>query len=132
MAEAQLRCLHRHYLNNDVHALVLQDESVQAVDDALYHLANILEEHPHDETLMLFIDARAGIPPLAYFYRELKKVYSTREVLPTIRAAYIYQHSLLLTALQAFFSTLRISASRRFIKGGTEAEAMEWLLSDES
>ena len=124
--------MHRPYLNNGVHALILKDDSTEAVDAALHHLANILIEHPHHEQLKLFIDARAGIPPLAYFYRELRKVYGARDVLPPIRAAYIYQHSLLLSALQAFFNTLKMNASRRFIKGGTETEAIEWLMSAEN
>lgn len=131
MAQAELNCLHQHYLTNHIHKLVLQNNSKAAVDDALMHLTRILDEHPIDEQLKILIDARKGVPPLQYFFTELRKVYGAREQLPEIRAAYIYEESVVLSVLQMFFNALRMNASRRFMKGGTELEAQEWLLSNE-
>jgi len=130
MSQVELHCVHRHYLNNNVHKLILQDETSHAVDDALMHLDRILEEHPVDETLCLFIDARVGVPPLNYFFSELRKVYGAREELPPIRAVYIYEKSIMLSILQAFFNALGTNASRCFIRGGTDVEALEWLTGD--
>lgn len=132
MAQLELHCLHRHYLNNDVHKLILQDDTSAAVDDALYHMKAILDEQPADETLRLFIDARAGVPPLNYFFTELRKLYGSYDALPQIRAVYVYDKSIVLSIIQAFFQALRMNASRRFLKNGTDVEALEWLLSDEN
>ena len=131
MAQTQMNCEYRHYLNNGIHKLIIQNTSTAAVDDALYHMKNILDEHSVDKTLHLFIDARDGVPPLQYFFSQLRGLYSTYEKLPAIRAVYLYEESLILSILQMFFSTLRMNASRRFIKGGTEVEAQDWLLSNE-
>lgn len=130
MVQAELHCIHQHYLTNGIHKLIAKDGSKQAVDDALVHLTHILDSHPVEETLLLLIDARAGVPHLPYFFSELRNLYGQREQLPPIRAVYIYEESVVLSVLQIFFNALRINASRRFIKGGTEIEAQNWLLSD--
>lgn len=132
MVQASLRCQYRQSLNNGIHRLTLQDASTEAVDDALMILSQVLDEHPVDEPLLLLIDARAGVPPLNYFFAQLRKVYGAREALPPIRAAYLYANSILLSVLQSFFNALGINASRRFMKNGTEIEAQNWLLSDSS
>lgn len=131
MAQTELNCLHQYYLTNHIHKLIIQNESKYAVDDALMHLKKILDEQAKDEKLRLFIDARAGVPPLQYFFSQLRKLYSTYDELPEIRAVYIYEGSVILSVLQAFFNALGLNASRRFIKGGTELEAQTWLLSDD-
>lgn len=131
MTQTELNCLHQHYLTNHIHKLILQNDSKYAVDDALMHLKNILDEQPQDEILRLFIDARAGVPPLQYFFTQLRKLYGTYDTLPEIRAVYLYEDSVILSVIQAFFNALGLNASRRFIKGGTEIEAQTWLLSDE-
>lgn len=131
MAQTELNCVHQHYLNSDIHKLVLQNNSVAAVDDALAALRRILQNHPSDNTLRLLIDARAGVPPLHYFFTELRKVYGEFESLPEIRAAYLYKDSVVLSVLQAFFQALRMSASRRFMKNGSDIEAQTWLVSNE-
>ena len=55
----------------------------------------------------------------------------SREKLPPIRAAYLYQDNVLLILIQAFFDALRLTlgmeASRRFLKDSTEFEAVNWL-----
>ena len=136
MAQTQANCVHQHYLNNDVHKLITQTASNQAVDEALVHMKRILDNHLKengaDTTLRLFIDARAGVPPLQYFFTELRKLYATYDQLPTIRAVYVYEDSVVLSLLQMFFNALRMNASRRFIKNGTDVEALEWVLSDDS
>ncbi|MGB7338642.1 MAG: hypothetical protein WBC91_07105 [Phototrophicaceae bacterium] len=130
MAQTELSCLHQHYLTNHIHKLIIKNKSKAAVDDALMHMKNILDGHPNDEQLKLLIDAREGVPPLQYFFSELRRLYGTYSELPEIRAVYIYEESVVLSVLQMFFNALRMKASRRFIKGGTELEAQEWLLSD--
>ena len=132
MAQTELNCLHQYYLTNHIHKLIIQNDSKNAVDDALVHLKKILDEQPLDEKLKLLIDARLGVPPLQYFFAELRKLYGTYEALPEIRAVYIYEDSIVLSVLQVFFNALRLNATRRFIKGGTEIEAQDWLLSDEA
>lgn len=131
MAQTQMNCEYRHYLNNGIHKLIIQNTTTAAVDDAIYHLKHILDEHPTDETLHLFIDARQGVPPLQYFFSKLRRFYNKYEQLPAIRAVYLYEDSVVLLMLQMFFNALRMNASRRFIKGGTELEAQNWLLSSE-
>lgn len=128
MAQTELNCQYQYYLTNHIHKLILQNSSKLAVDDALMHLKKILDAHPVDEELKLLIDARSGVPPLQYFFAELRKLYGTYEELPEIRACYIYEDSVVLSVLQMFFNALRMQASRRFIKGGTELEAQTWLL----
>lgn len=130
MAQTELNCLHQHYLTNHIHKLITKNKSKEAVDDALMHMKKILDEHPEDEPLNILIDAREGVPPLQYFFSQLRSLYATYDNLPVIRAAYIYEESVVLSVLQMFFNALRMKASRRFIKGGTELEAQEWLLSD--
>ena len=132
MAQTELNCLYQYYLTNHIHKLILQSNSKNAVDDALVHLKKVLDEHPQDEQLKLLIDARSGVPPLQYFFTELRKLYSTYDTLPEIRACYIYEDSVMLSVLQMFFNALRLNATRRFIKGGTELEAQNWLLSNEA
>ena len=136
MVQTHLNCVHQHYLNNDVHKLILQNASSETVDEALAHLKRIIDNHVHEhataKVLRLFIDARAGVPPLQYFFTELRKLYGTYEALPTIRAVYVYEDSVVLSLLQMFFNALRMNASRRFIKNGTDVEALEWVLSDEN
>lgn len=127
MAQTELNCLYQYYLTNHIHKLIIQNDSKLAVDDALFHLKNVLDEHPEGELLKLFIDARGGMPPLQYFFSELRKLYGTYEILPPIRAVYIYEDSVVLSVLQVFFNALGLDASRRFIKGGTEIEAQKWL-----
>lgn len=131
MAETRTNCEYRHYLNNGIHKLIIQNKNTTAVDDALYYLKQILDGHPVNETLYLFIDARKGVPPLQYFFSKLRRLYSKYEQLPEIRAVYLYEDSIMLSMLQMFFNTLRLNASRRFIRGGTEIEAQNWLLSEE-
>lgn len=131
MAQVTSNCHYQHYLNNNIHKLILQNDSKLAVDEALIHLGNILDEHTMDKQLRLFIDARAGVPPLQYFFAELRKLYGQREQLPEIRAVYLYEDSVVLSVLQVFFKALGLNAKRRFIKGGTEIQAQEWLLSNE-
>lgn len=131
MAQSDLNCLHQHYLTNGVHKLILQSGSEGAIDDALVHLKRILAEHPIDEPLKILVDARKGVPPLRYSIAKLREFYSNCEQLPHIRAAYIYEDSIVLSILQLFFKGLRMKASRRFIKGGTDIEALEWIVSDE-
>lgn len=130
MAQTAMNCEYRHYLNNGIHKLIIQNKTTAAVDEALHHLKHILNEQPVDETLYLFIDARAGVPPLQYFFSHLRRLYKKYEQLPEIRAVYLYEESIMLSMLQMFFNTLRLNASRRFIRGGTELEAQEWLLSE--
>jgi len=127
MAQTELNCLYQYYLTNHIHKLVIQNDSKAAVDDALAHLKKVLDEHPEGELLKILIDARLGVPPLQYFFTELRKLYGTYDKLPQIRAVYIYEDSVLLSVLQVFFNALGLDASRRFIKGGTEIEAQEWL-----
>lgn len=135
MVQTHLNCVHQHYLNNDVHKLITQNGSNEAVDEALVHLKRIidnhLEENGAETTLRLFIDARAGVPPLQYFFSSLRKLYATYDALPTIRAVYVYEESVVLSLIQMFFNALRMNASRRFIKNGTDVEALEWVLSDD-
>ncbi|MEM9952325.1 MAG: hypothetical protein AAF846_12020 [Chloroflexota bacterium] len=131
MVQSDLNCLHQHYLTNGIHKLVLQNNTEATVDDALTHLKKILDEHPAEEQLKLLIDARAGVPPLRYFFKHLRTLYGTYDELPPIRAVYIYHDSVVLSVLQLFFNALRMNASRRFIRGGTELEAQDWLLSDD-
>lgn len=131
MAQTELNCLHQYYLTNHIHKLVLKNDSKNAVDDALMHLKNILDEQPQDEKLRLYIDARSGVPPLQYFFAQLRKLYGTYDALPQIRAVYVYEGSIVLSVIQIFFNALGLDASRRFIKGGTDIEAQTWLLSDE-
>lgn len=131
MVQSELNCLHQHYLTNSIHKLITQNATEAAVDDALVHLKKILDEHPADTELKLLIDARAGVPPMRYFFSKLRGLYGTYDTLPPIRAAYIYHDSVVLSALQLFFNALRMKASRRFIKNGTEIQAQEWLLSNE-
>lgn len=136
MVQMQANCVHQHYLNNDVHKLILQNATSDAVDEALVHLKRVIDKHLSkngaDTTLRLFIDARAGVPPLQYFFTALRKLYATYDQLPTIRAVYVYEDSVVLSLLQMFFNALRMNASRRFIKNGTDVEALEWVLSDDS
>lgn len=132
MAQTELNCLYQYYLTNHIHKLIIQVDNKLAVDDALVHMKKVLDEHPQDEQLKLLIDARKGVPPLQYFFAELRKLYGTYEALPEIRACYIYNDSVVLSVLQMFFNALRMNASRRFVKGGSEIEAQQWLLSDEA
>lgn len=132
MAQTELNCLYQYYLTNHIHKLIIQIDNKNAVDDALVHMKKVLDEHPQDEQLKLLIDARMGVPPLQYFFSELRKLYGTYEALPQIRACYIYNDSVVLSVLQIFFNALRLDATRRFIKGGSELEAQQWLLSNES
>jgi hypothetical protein len=136
-AEPSALCVHQHYLNNDVHKLVLQEDTTEAVDAAIAHMEAILDSHDVSETLLLLIDVReSGVPPLQYFFRSVRKLYSARDQLPPIRAAYLYQDNVLLVLIQAFFDALRLTlgmtASRRFLQNATEFEAVEWLLEKES
>ena len=132
MAQTELNCLYQYYLTNHIHKLIIQNESKNAVDDALVHLKKVLDEHPEGEQLKILIDARLGVPPLQYFFAELRKLYGTYDKLPEIRACYIYEDSVLLSVLQMFFNALRLDATRRFIKGGSEIEAQNWLLSSDA
>lgn len=120
-------CRYTYYLNNDIHRLTLLDDSTDAVDDALHYLAQVLDEHPAEQPLRLFIDARVGVPPLNYFFTHLRKLYASREALPPIRAAYVYEKSIVLSVFQAFFAALRINATRRFFRNSSDIEAIEWL-----
>ena len=131
MAQTTTNCEYRHYLNNGIHKLIIRNKTTVAVDDALYHLKHILDEHPVENTLYLFIDAREGVPPLQYFFSKLRRLYKKYEQLPEIRAVYLYEESIMLSMLQMFFNALGMKASRRFIRSGTELEAQEWLLSAE-
>lgn len=131
MAETQLNCLYQYYLTNHIHKLILQNDSKRAVDDALMHLKKVLDEHDGNEKLRIFIDARAGVPPIQYLFSKLRKLYATYDDLPEIRAVYVYEGSVVLSVIQAFFNALGINASRRFIRGGTDIEAQDWLLSDD-
>lgn len=131
--EPSVLCLHQHYLNNDVHKLVLQEDTTAAVDAAIAHMDDILNAHDVSTPLLLLIDVReSGVPPLQYFFRAVRKLYSARENLPPIRAAYLYQDNVLLVLIQAFFDALRLTlgmeASRRFLQNSTEFEAIDWLL----
>ncbi len=132
-AEPSALCVHQHYLNNDVHKLVLQEDTTEAVDEAIAHMDAILNTHDVSKPLLLLIDVRqSGVPPLQYFFRSVRTLYSAREQLPPIRAAYLYQDNVLLVLIQAFFDALRLTlgmtASRRFLQNATEFEAIEWLL----
>lgn len=134
--QAQTLCIHRHYLNNGIHKLVLQDDSSAAVDAAIAHMNDILDDHDPSETLHLLIDARdSGVPPLQYFFSSVRRMYSARKKLPPVRAAYLYQDNVLLALIQAFFDALRLAlrmeGSRRFMQDTPEHEAIEWLLSDD-
>jgi hypothetical protein len=131
MAQTELNCVHQHHLTTHIHKLILQNDSTAAVDDALHYLKQILDGHPADEKLRLFIDARAGVPPLQYFFAELRKLYASYEQLPEIRAVYLYKDSIVLSVIQMFFNALRMNASRRFMKNGTDIEAQNWLMSNE-
>jgi hypothetical protein len=139
MAEAKpsALCVHQHYLNNDIHKLVLQEDTTDAVDAAIAHMDDILNTHDANRPLLLLIDVRqSGVPPLQYFFRSVRKLYSGRENLPAIRAAYLYQDNVLLVLIQAFFDALRLTlgmeASRRFMQDAKEFEAVEWLLQTEN
>lgn len=132
-AEPSALCVHQHYLNNDVHKLVLQEDTTEAVDEAIAHMDAILNTHDVSKPLLLLIDVRqSGVPPLQYFFRSVRKLYSAREQLPPIRAAYLYQDNVLLVLIQAFFDALRLTlgmtASRRFLQNASEFDAIEWLL----
>jgi hypothetical protein len=131
MAQTELNCVHQHHLTTDIHKLILKNDSTAAVDDALLYLKHILDGHPVEEKLRLFIDARSGVPPLQYFFAELRKLYATYEQLPEIRAVYLYKDSIVLSVIQMFFNALRMNASRRFMKNGTDIDAQALLLSNE-
>ena len=131
MAETELNCLYQYYLTNHIHKLILQNDSKYAVDDALMHLKKVLDEHDSEEKLKVFIDARAGVPPLQHLFSQLRKLYATYDKLPEIRSVFVYEGSVLLSVIQVFFNALGINASRRFIKGGTDIEAQDWLLFDD-
>lgn len=128
VAETIVGCKHQHYLNNDVHKLTLQSGTTEAVDAAIAHMKAILDEHDTTTPLLLLIDARTSVPSIPYFLGEVRKMYNARQELPPVRAAYIYEDSVLLTIIQAALNAIPMKANRRFIKGGKEVDALEWLL----
>lgn len=126
--EAQALCLHRHYLNNDVHHLMIKAPTSAAVDEAIAHVDAVLDEHDPAEPLLLLLDAREGLPPIPHFLGAVRRLYGGRSELPPIRACYIYEQSFVLSVVQAALDAIPMVANRRFIKGGSEVEAIEWLL----
>jgi hypothetical protein len=120
--------LHEYCHNNNIHSLVLQNGTVAAVDDGLAHLKRILDEHPQDATLQLLVDVRAGIPPLTYFLRELRRTYDGQPSMPPLRIVYIYHDDIITSALSGSFAALPVSATRRCIHNGTEQDAINWLI----
>lgn len=132
MTQSKWHCEHTHYLNNDVHKLVLQSKTTQAVDDALQHMKQILDDQAYEDRLLLLIDTRqSGVPPVSYFLSAIRQFYGGRDDLPPVRAAYLYDDNVVLSVIQAFLDRIPMDASRRFMRGKSEIDAIEWLLGRE-
>lgn len=130
-SQTVLACTHQHYLNNDVHKLALRDASNEAVDAAITHMNTILGQHDSSTPLLLMIDARNGVPSVPYFLGEVRKLYSAYAQLPQVRAAYLFEDSMLLSLIQATLNAMPLKANRNFIRGGKEVDALEWLLTND-
>ena len=127
MEDINSNCVYRYCQNKHVHTLTLQNGSIAAVDCGLAHFTHILSEHPQNQTLHLLVDVRAGIPPLTYFLRELRRAYHNQTNVPPLRVVYLYQDTLIPSALSPSFSALPVNAVRHAIHNGSKEDAIDWL-----
>ena len=129
--DANTHCVHRHYLNNDVHKFILKRADAQGVDECLATLRTILQEAGPDDVIRIMLDLRPdGVPPINYTFGAIRKFYNSLDALPPMRIAYVYENSTLLTMARHFFQTLGQTATRNFFEGDREVQALEWLLAD--
>jgi len=126
-------CSYQYYLNNNVHKIILQDSSQHAVDEALQYLGRVFDRAEHETSItLLLVDARVGVPSLAYVIQALRQFYQKASYVPPFRAAYVYNEGIVLSVLQRFLTTLGlVGTSRRFFRSETDHEALRWLVSDE-
>jgi hypothetical protein len=134
MENAAQHCIYQYYLNNNVHKIILQDASHEAVDEGLQHLARIFDEAEHETSItLLLVDARRGVPSLPYVVQAMRQFYQKQTYVPPFRAAYVYNEGIVLALLERFLMTLRlVGTSRRFFRSETDHEALQWLVSGEN
>ena len=135
MVSVRARCVHRHYLNNDVHAFIFHYADEETVDEFIQQFREVLHQQPRDETLLMLVDLRPmGIPPFAYTLNAVARLFKEPQIAnpepPKIRAAYIYDQSRFIEVMKRFFGLLKLNNQRRFFKG-QQVEALAWLLGGE-
>lgn len=134
MAGVDQHCTYQFYLNNNIHKIILQDASHEAVDEALVYLKRIFDEAEHETSITrILVDARSGVPPLPYVVHAMRQFYQKQNYVPPFRAAYVYNEGIVLAVLQRFLTTLRLTGtSRKFFRSETDHEALQWLVSGDS
>ena len=131
MVSVQAKCVHRHYLNNNVHAFIFHYTDEEAVDEFIEQFRKVLQAQPYDEVLLMMVDLRPmGLPPFAYTLKAVRQLFAEFEQRHAIRAAYIYDQSRLIEVMRHFFGLLNLNNQRRFFRG-QQVEALAWLLSGE-
>lgn len=119
-------------LENGIHKLVFNKANREAVDQLIEHLKRINTITPSGETELIIVDTRPdGLPPLNYVILAMRRFYKETPQ-PALRAAYLYNDSLIISFAKALLSSLsERQATRRFFQGDSEKEAIEWLLSSQ-
>jgi len=123
--------------HNTIHRFTLVHADQQAMDEFVLKMAQIIDDTPEHEQLNLLIDFRPdGIPPLRYAVTTVRDMLKERKAVQ-IRVAYLHEPNPVMSLVTTFLDRLRIQTriqtQRRLFSGGdAEAEALEWIQSDEA
>jgi hypothetical protein len=124
-------CLYEY--DNSIHRFTIIKARPAAVDEFLSHLQRILRETPPDEPVRILMDLRPeGLPPMAQMLMQLKQFFGRQSRPRTFKAAYLYRRGTLIHILPTLLNMIRQRATRRFFMEHEEAEAVAWLMEDES
>ena len=124
-------CTYRYDLG--IHHFTLHRANAEAVDEFMTHLQRILNERPADEVIRLLVDLRPeGIPPIGYVFPALKRFFRRQSRRRRFKSAYLYRRGTLIHLLPTFLDLLLQRVDRRFFLDREEAEAIRWLLENET
>jgi hypothetical protein len=122
---------HAAYIRHDngIHQLTFKDSSAQAADEIFAWAEAIYAAASHEQTVLELADLSAGLPPISYLARHVRSVHDQYARLLHVRAAFLYQSSTGMTALNTVLKLVPVngSAVRQFHVKDRE-KAIAWLL----
>ena len=122
-------CVHRHYLNNNVHKFIFEKADEQAVDEFCQVFEQLMRDHEGTDPILMMVDLRPdGIPPFQYLLRAIRDIYSRVDNPPEFRSAYMYNRSMFLAIMRRFFSMLNLNNQRQFFENPNEPDVLKWVL----
>ncbi len=121
-------------LPDGIHCFRVHRATRRCVDEYLARLGTLFAAHPKDETPFCFlVDLRpAGMPPFAYTMQQSRVFIRSKPLPQRIRVVYLHHNDPILHTMAIFLRAMRLFSERLILNGGTEAEAIEWLLSGDS